>query len=141
MLNAFPDEFLERQNLVAKTRGELAKKEVELFGWHHAQIGALYLESNTMPAGIVEAILFQFEPGRAPMSSKLAAGVQVAEAIARFGGCKASFDNIDEIAYEDWDQLEGWNILFGVGKVEQQFARASILSCVERLPTILKGLL
>jgi len=141
MFNVFPDELAQRQALVADSREELALKEYELYGWNQAQIGALYLESNNMPKSIVEAVLFQFEPSRAPSGSKLAAGVQVAESIARYGGCIASFEDVKDVEYEDWEKLAGWDILFGAGKAERQYARASILSCVERLPTILKGLL
>jgi HD-like signal output (HDOD) protein len=141
MFNIFPAELAQRQQLVAGSREELALLEYESYGWNHAQIGALYLESNNMPQPVVEAVLFQFEPSRAASGAKLAAGVQLAETIARYGGCQASFENTNDVEYEDWEQLAGWEILFGTDKAERQYARATILSCVERLPIILKGLL
>ena len=141
MFNIFPAELAERQKLVARSREELALLEYECYGWNQAQIGALYLEANNLPQPIVEAVLFQFEPSRAANGSKLAAGVQLAETIVRYGGCQASFENINDVEYEDWEQLPGWGILFGTNKAERQYARAAILSCIERLPIILKGLL
>jgi hypothetical protein len=37
-------------------------------------------------------------------------------------------------------QLEGWRMLYGADGTEDQLARAAIANCLQRLPTVLQGL-
>ncbi|MEX0322889.1 MAG: HDOD domain-containing protein [Puniceicoccaceae bacterium] len=141
MLNVFPEEFAESRSFKEKSSGILARKEKAEFGWNHAEIGALYLEVNGLPREIVEAVLFHHEPSNAYRCRAYAAGIQVADYISRFGGCESGFENVTRIAFGDWEHLEGWGILFTGDRAETQFARASVLNSIERLPSILQGLI
>lgn len=141
MYREFPDELRLRVGLTAATREALSQAEVACYGWHHAQLGALYLELNSMPESIVDAVLHQYAPERSQNGGSLAAVVQLADLIVRYGGCEAPFESVPAIKYESWDQLPAWTIFFGENSVELNFARAHILGCIERLPALLKGLI
>lgn len=141
MVNVFPEELEESRSFRERTPCDLARKEKETFGWNHAEIGSLYLEVNGLPREIVEAVMFHHEPKNAYRFRTYAAGIQVADYISRFGGCEAGFEQIDKIAYGDWEHLDGWKMLFREERMETQYARASVLNSIERLPSILKGLI
>lgn len=141
MYRDFPDQLRSRVGLQAATREAFAQAEVACYGWHHAQVGALYLELNSMPESIVDAVLHQYGPERSQNGGQLAAVVQLADMIVRYGGCEAPFESVQAIEYESWNQLPAWSILFGENPVELNYARAHILGCIERLPALLKGLI
>ena len=138
MYREFPDELRLRVSLMRPRK---------LFGrscllWMAScQLGALYLELNSMPESIVDAVLHQYAPERSQNGGPLAAVVQLADLIVRYGGCEAPFESVPAIEYESWDQLPAWTIFFGENSVELNFARAHILGCIERLPALLKGLI
>lgn len=141
MLNAFPNEL--RQSLAFAETDPLAflQRERSTFGWTHADLGAIYLERNGLAAEIVESVLFHHEPDKAHNQSRYAAGVQVGDYLARFGGCEAGFEPPAKREYGDWESLQGWQILFSGNRSESQYARASVLHSIESLPSILQGLL
>lgn len=140
MCNVYPKELELSRTFNERTPAAHAKKEKQTFGWNHAEIGALYLEVNGLPREIVEAVLFHHDPMMAHRHKTYAAGTQVADYISRYGGCEAGFERTRKIAYGDWERLDGWRILFKKESMETQYARASVLNSIERLPTILKGL-
>ena len=141
MYREFPDQLRSRVALQATTREAFSVAEVSCYGWHHAQIGALYLELNSMPESIVDAVLHQYAPERSLNGGQLAAAVQLADMIVRYGGCEAPFETVQSIEYESWDKLQAWSIFFGDKPLELNYARAHILGCIERLPALLKGLI
>lgn len=141
MYREFPDQLRSRIRLTAPTREAFSQAEVACYGWHHAQLGALYLELNSMPESIVDAVLHQYAPERSQNGGQLAAFVQLADMIVRYGGCEAPFESVPAIEYETWDQLPAWTTFFGENPLEINYARAHILGCIERLPAILKGLI
>lgn len=141
MLNVYPAELHATQGFRESNPTDFAAREKAEFGWNHAEVGAMYLEVNGLPREIVEAVLFHHEPSRAPHQKSYAAGIQVADYIARYGGCEGGFENIDPIEYSAWEALDGWEILFKSDRIESQYARASVLNSIERLPSILQGLL
>ena len=141
MYSEFPDQLRSRVGLQADTREAFSQAEVACYGWHHAHLGALYLELNSMPESIVDAVLYQYAPERSQNGGQLAAVVQLSDMIVRYGGCEAPFETVPAIEYESWDQLPAWSIFFGENPVELNYARAHILGCTERLPALLKGLI
>jgi HD-like signal output (HDOD) protein len=141
MYRDFPDELRLRVGLEAATREAFSQAEVACYGWHHAQLGALYLELNSMPESIVDAVLHQYAPERSQNGGSLAAVVQLADLIVRYGGCEAPFESVPATEYESWDQLPAWSTFFADNPLEINYARAHILGCIERLPAILNGLL
>lgn len=141
MLNVFPHQFAETRSFEAANGREFARMEKAKFGWNHAEIGAMYLEVNGLPREIVEAVLFHHNPERAPGQREYAAGVQLADTLARYGGCSTGFEKTAQVEYGEWEKLSGWEILFNEEQLESQIARASVLNSIERLPSILQGLL
>ena len=141
MLSMFPKQLEESRSFEAASGVEFAQMEKEAFGWNHAEIGAMYLEVNGLPREIVESVLFHHSPKQSINHKDFAAGIQIADCVARHGGCDAGFEKLAPISFGTWEKLSGWDILFGSGSVESQYARASVLNSIERLPTILQGLL
>lgn len=141
MYNVFPDELLRMRDMEFESKESLVSYQQEAFGWDYTQIGGLYLEINNMPQPLVESVLFQNYPGRAREHKQLAAGVQLAETISRFSGCHGPFEQLAPVKEKAWEDLEGWEILFGRTNREKQVARAAIANCVGQFPTLLKGLL
>jgi len=141
MLHVFPRELEASMAFEAARPDDIARLEKEAFGWNHCEIGALYLEENGLSREIVEAVLFHHSPGQAVQNKKFACGIQLGDFLARYGGCWQNFEQVAEIHYGDWEKLEGWICLFSDEKLENQYGRASILNSIERLPSLLHGLL
>jgi HD-like signal output (HDOD) protein len=141
MLHVYPRELEQSMQFAEKRPDEVARREKEVFGWNHAEIGALYLEENGLSRDIVEAVLFHHNPESAVNHKAYASGIQIGDHVARFGGCEQNFESIEPIEYGDWETLSGWKILFSPDRIESQYARASVLNSIERLPSLLHGLL
>lgn len=141
MLNIFPEQLKESLAFGCSTGEAFAQREKAAFGWDHAEIGAMYLEVHGLPREIVASVLFHHEPKQAVQQGAYAAGIQVADSIARYGGCEQIFEPDARIDYGQWEELDGWQFLFSRDGMESQYARASVLSSIERLPSILQGLL
>ena len=70
-----------------------------------------------------------------------AAAVQVADHLVRHAGISGGFEIIPPIAADSWLALSGWKILYETGGPESSLARAHIANALQRLPTLLSGLL
>jgi hypothetical protein len=55
-------------------------------------------------------------------------------------GVGSSFERLPPPAPNNWQQLEGWSILFGHDGSGAMMARASIANAMQRLPAMLGGL-
>lgn len=141
MLNTFPDHLKHSMSFEETDAHRFLLRERKEFGWTHADLGAIYLERNGLAPEIVEAVLFHHEPDKARHNGPYAAGIQIADFLARFGGCGAGFEPTGEFKYGDWEALTGWNMLFAGNRSEHQYAKASVLRSIEGLPSILQGLL
>lgn len=141
MANAFPDCLKESLNFEETSPRSFLKKERASFGFSHADLGAVYLEQNGLSPEIVQAVFFHHEPENNYHEPNIAAGVEVADMLARYAGCAAGFEPSAERNYGDWEALEGWKLLFGGDKSENKYALASIHRSIDNLPAILKGLL
>ncbi|MGE0485656.1 MAG: HDOD domain-containing protein [Gammaproteobacteria bacterium] len=64
----------------------MAALEVETLGFSHAEVGALLLESWTLPEALQDAVRWHHHPGRAPGDASDPAIVHVAEALANHSG-------------------------------------------------------
>ncbi|HEY4246640.1 MAG TPA: HDOD domain-containing protein [Lacunisphaera sp.] len=138
---AFPDEL--RQIMAASLRdpGEVCQKERELIGWDHAKIGAYYLGRHQLSDEITFAVLYHNEPNVAPRHGMFAAAVQVADYVVRHAGITGGFETIKPIAADAWVSLDGWKILYGADSNATSIARAHVANALQRLPSMLKGLL
>ncbi len=141
MAYAFPHELAQLMKTRAHSPAEVCELERNLIGWDHAQIGAHYLTKHQLSEEITSAVLYHNEPDQAPRHAIFAAAVQIADYLVRHRGISGGFEEVDPIAMDSWMTLPGWNILYGAGEAASGLARASLANCLQRLPTVLQGLL
>ncbi len=141
MAYSFPEELMTLMETKTANPQEVCHCERELIGWDHARIGAHYLGRHQIPEEITLAVLYHNDPARAPRHRLFAAAVQVADYIVRHAGITGGFENIDPITPDSWLQLDGWEMLYGADGSESMLARAALANCVQRLPSMLQGLL
>ena len=140
MAYAFPDELRQLMTVTASTPAEFCAKEREIIGWDHAQIGAHYIARHQLSEEIVFAVQFHNDPVKAARHGIFAAAVQVADYIVRHAGISGGFEHVDTIGADAWLQLPSWQMLHGPEAPEASLARASIANSLERLPSMLRGL-
>lgn len=140
MAHAFPEELRELIGAKYDSAAEVCRREAELVGWDHAQIGALYLERHKMSDEIVIAVQYHNTPSLAPRHQLFAAAVQVADCLVRHAGVHGGFEQVTPVERDAWTKLEGWNILYGAEGAETKIARAAIDNALTRLPQMLSGL-
>lgn len=140
MATAFPAEFARIVERVYPSTAEVCEAERALIGWDHARIGGYYLQRHQLSAEITDAVLYHNAPESAPDHGFYAAAVQVADQLVRYAGIPGGFEKVGPIADDAWLKLSGWNILYGEGEKETRIARAALSNSVQRLPTVLSGL-
>ena len=141
MVHSYPDCLRQSLEFEETDPVEFLHRERKTFGFTHADLGAMYLEQNGLSPEIVQAVLFHHEPHENFREPNLAAGIEVADLLARYAGCQAGFEPAGEWEYGEWESLHGWKILFTGDRSENHYARASIHRSIEHLPSLLKGLL
>jgi HD-like signal output (HDOD) protein len=141
MAAAFPYQFAEVNRLVKNGEATQLEAEKVVLGMDHTELGGIYLEHHHLPPVMVETARHHHEPGRAAQYANIVASVQIADLLVRHAeiGDSGNPERVDE---EAWLAAEGWNILFpsGRGETERLIARAALKRSLERLPTILEGL-
>ena len=141
MAYAFPAEL---QALMAQSAADplaYCRLERAMIGWDHGRIGAHYITRHQLAEEIVLALTYHNEPDRAPRHRQFAAAVQVADHLVRHAGITGGFEHVQPIAVDAWLKLPGWRILYGAEGAESMLARASLANSLQRLPTMLQGLL
>lgn len=141
MLNTYPDDFKKSLEFRETDPTQFMLKERAKFGFSHCDLGALYLEYNNLSPEVVEAVHFHHTPKLAPSALHLSAGVQVADYLARYVGFESVFEPPGSRTNGGWENLDGWEILFGGNNMEKSMARASIMRSLENIPNVLQGLL
>jgi HD-like signal output (HDOD) protein len=141
LASAFPVEFGRIVATQFQDPLEVCALERELIGWDHARIGGYYLQRHQLSVEIVEAVLYHNDPVNAPNHPFFAAAVQVADQLVRFAGIPGGFEKVAPIKDDAWLELPGWKILYGTGEKETRIARAALNNSVQRLPTVLNGLI
>lgn len=141
MAYAFPGELRQLMDSPARDIQQVAEMERQLIGWDHASIGAHYLTRHQLSEEIIFAVTYHNDPDRAPRHRLFAAAVQVADHLVRYAGISGGFERISAIKNEQWLELPGWKILYGADGPESMLARASISNSLQRLPSMLQGLL
>ena len=141
MAYAFPSELATVIATPAATPTEVCQLERGLIGWDHAQIGAYYLERHHLAEEIILAVRYHHTPDQAPRHRLFASGVQVADYLVRHRGITCGFEQVAALPDQSWTALDGWKILYGADGAESMLARASIANSLQRLPTVLQGLL
>jgi HD-like signal output (HDOD) protein len=140
MAYAFPDELRTLLTMEARDPQEVCQHERELIGWDHGRIGAHFLARHKVSEEIITAVQFHHEPDRAPRHRLFGAAVQIADQLVRHTGITGGFENVPRVEADAWVKLDGWNILSGCEGPESRLARASIANSLQRLPSMLKGL-
>lgn len=138
---AFPDELRTLMATPATDPSDFCRMERELIGWDHGQIGAHYLARHQLSEEIVYAVHYHNAPDQAPSHQNFAAAVQVADHLVRHAGISGGFEQVGPIDPDLWLALPGWKILYGADGPETMLARASIANTLQRLPSMLQGLL
>ncbi|MFI5336959.1 MAG: HDOD domain-containing protein [Opitutales bacterium] len=141
MAYAFPNELAEVTHASHADTAAVCAMEKKLIGWDHAQIGAYYLEKHRLSEEIIFAVRYHNDPEHAARHRLFAAAVQVADYLVRHVGISSGFEAIPPIAADSWLQLSGWKILYDANNPESSLARAHIANALQRLPTLLSGLL
>lgn len=141
MAYSFPDELRTLMATPAASSAEFCELERKLIGWDHAQIGAYYIERHKLSEEIVFAVQYHNAPDRAPNHKLFAAAVQIADHLVRHAGISGGFEQIPTVTPDAWLELPGWQILYGADSQESMLARASIANTLQRLPSMLQGLL
>jgi HD-like signal output (HDOD) protein len=141
MAYSFPDELRRIMATPLADPADVCRLERELIGWDHARIGAYYLGRHQLSDEITFAVLYHNEPDRAPRHRLFAAAVQVADYLVRHAGISGGFELVKPIEADAWLKLQGWKILYGDNGNETALARAHIANALQRLPSMLQGLL
>lgn len=136
---AFPEYFQLIQTRVREEPERLLQIEADTLGLDHCEVGALYLSAHKMASAAVQAVRFHHDPKRAPEASRLVGAVQVADLFARRARIGDS-GNPAEVTMEAWSNADGWDLLFPGSTEERAIARAHMERSLERLSTMLEGL-
>jgi HD-like signal output (HDOD) protein len=141
MAYAFPNELAALMATRARTPADFCRQEHELIGWDHARIGAHYLQCHHISDEIITAVQYHNEPALAPRYRLFAAAIQVADHLVRYTGITGGFEPVAPVVQDSWLQLEGWKILYGADGPEAMLSRAALANTLQRLPSMLQGLL
>lgn len=141
MANAFPEELRLLMTMPARKPREFCTLERDLIGWDHARIGAYYLERHQISPEISTAVFYHNDPQSAPEHQLFAAAVQVADHLVRHAGITGGFELVAHVEHDAWLLLDGWKILYGSDGPETKLARAGLANTLNRLPSMLQGLL
>lgn len=141
MATAFSVEFKE---LIARdytSADAVCAAERALIGWDHAMIGGYYLEKHQLAAEIADAVRHHAHPQSEGEGSVYAAAVQVADLMVREIGIDSGFERITRTEPGAWERAAGWKILFTTGGHEESLAKAELANAMNRLPSLLSGML
>lgn len=137
---SFPEHFAEVHRQAASGERELAEIESEVLGMDHAELGALYIERHRLPDLLSQTARFHHQPEAAGQHRLIIASVQIADMLMRSAkiGCGGNFV---EVTYDQCLGASGWHVLYPKpAQAEQAIARASLHRSLERLPSVLEGL-
>jgi putative nucleotidyltransferase with HDIG domain len=139
MAAAFPTYFDQIQTRLREENADLLQIETETLGINHCELGARYLAAHKLSAVTIQAVRFHHEPKRAGSDARIVAAVQVADLFVRHARI-GDGGNPTEVTTEAWVEAEGWDILFPAAPEARAIARANMERSLERLSTILEGL-
>ena len=141
MASTFAEEFARVVATPARSTLAVCELERQHVGWDHARIGAYYLQRHRLSPEIVNAILYHNNPEDAGEYAAYAAAVQVADQLVRFTGISSGLEKVEPIPESAWQELSGWKILYGSGESETTVAHAALANSLQRLPSMLDGLI
>ncbi len=139
MVAAFPEYFEQIQARMHEEKADLLKVETQVLGFDHCELGARYLSAHKLPSVTIQSVRFHHHPSRAESDLRIVAAVQVADLFVRHARIGNS-GNPGEISAEVWMAAEGWDLLFPGDASERSLGRANMERSLDRLSTILEGL-
>jgi len=134
----FPDYFQKIYLQKYESELEIIDEEHAKIGWDHAKIGAYYLWNHHISDEIVDAIHWHNQPLKAKESPKLAAAIQVSQAIVS----ELGFTGLNKCKGEEpgsYQELDGWKMLTE-GHQEPEKIILSIEEASGRLNQSLNGI-
>jgi len=136
----FPDHFTEIHRQASQTPRDLVEIETEVLGVDHAELGALYLERYRLPELMVKAARFHHHPEMADDYAPTIAAVQIADLLLRSEKIGFSGNSV-VVTREQCFTASGCNVLFpNVKEGENAIAQASLSRTLERIPSMLEGM-
>jgi len=140
MASAFPEHFNRIYRNRTPDSPEGRAYEREILGIDHAELGALYLRNHNLPDVLIDTARYHHEPERAGHNGQIIAAVQIANLLVRHAEIGFSGD-AEPASEEQCLAATGWGILFpNQSEAERAIARANWQRSLDRLPTILEGL-
>jgi putative nucleotidyltransferase with HDIG domain len=139
MVAAFREYFDQVQARMQDEKAELLAVERDVLGIDHCELGARYLSAHKLPATAIQSVRFHHHPSRAQSEVRIVAAVQVADLFVRYAQIGNS-GNPTPVSSEVWMAAEGWEYLFPGAPGERAIGRANMERSLERLSTILEGL-
>ncbi len=140
MASAFPTQFAEVHRLIASGAADLLATETEVLGLDHAELGAIYLHNHNLPEVMVDVARYHHRSAEAKQNAPLVAAVQIADMLVRYAKIGTS-GNPEPVAEEDPFSSKPWQMIFpNQDEEEISIARAALKRSLDRLPTILDGL-
>lgn len=137
---AFPEHFVAIYRHPELATLDLRQIETDTLGMDHAELGALYLKNHNLPDVLVEVARHHHQPERATHHAPVVAAVHIADLLTRHAGIGYS-GNAATVLDADWLETPAWDILYpDKADAEKAIARASLQRTLERLPTILEGM-
>jgi HD-like signal output (HDOD) protein len=119
---------------------DMQAREREILGIDHSELGALYLKHHNLPDVLVETARYHHEPERAGQYAQIVSAVQIANMLIRHANIGSSGDPV-AVSDQEWLGASGWGILYPhKQEAELAIAHAHLRRSLERLPTILEGL-
>ncbi len=139
MASAFPSHFAEIHQRTSEGTASLMRLEREVLGLSHADLGAMYLRHYQLPRIIIDTAEYHHRPEQAS-GKPIVAAVQIADTLVRHAKIGNS-GNLEEVPADGWLNASGWTILWpNATPAESEIAQAALKRSLERLPTILEGL-
>lgn len=141
MAAAFPEHFAEIHRCLGLAPPDLITRERDILGIDHAELGARYLERHNLPEALIETTRFHHRPEQATHHARLAAAIQIADLLSHSALAGANGDTSSTSAEGAWLHASGWAMLYPPeAATERALAQAAARRSVERLPTLLAGL-
>lgn len=140
MASSFPDHFAEIHRRLPEFHGSLIELEESVLGVSHCELGARYLENHLLPKVLVESARHHHKPELATEHAQIIAAVQIADLLVRHAQIGDSLSK-GTISAESCSRASGWKILYpDQNPAEVAIAQANVMRCVDRLPSLLEGL-
>lgn len=140
MASAFPEHFNAIYIMPQVPPVDMIALEREILGMDHAELGSLYLKKQMVPEIFTEIVECHHNPEKAGQNSHVAAAVQVADILVRHAKIGNS-GNPNIASQEECLESSGWKILFPNHSPEEKaITGASLKRALERIPTILEGI-